>query len=602
MASSSPLKLGPSSKRQRLSTDLSKCTICQQVTKEKLSGAQKSGRKTLLITAEQRKDDVLERLRSYGIGSDSEECNIAGPSSTLSEISILYHRSCYARYTSKTNLLYARVEESPRETISKESGFSTRATRTATASFDKNVCIVCLKKTHKGDRKLFNFAAQNREEQLRHSAKVRNDGDMLCRLGPADGPDLVAQEAVYHKPCLSSYVSKTNLATQSWPSENPNEEKDHDNAFRLLISEIQDDLMKDCKAFQLSTLLEKYKQHLPETINKDTYRIEKLEKRFVKYYGDKIVIQKEYGQGKSSLIFSSKITLTDAIKSISKLSQRLKDTQSEQHIEMLTDDSDKEKNVYSSLHRAIGMLREAIQAIPNTNEYPGSNEVSLHSSEKFVPKPLAVAMKWLLSTNAFNSADPDYHTSDNIKRKYLSLAECVIFCGRKVATPLHHGLAVQLHHEYGKRAIIDTLNSHGFCISYDELRTFITSVAVEQMDKDTDVYIPPEIVPIASGGALIHEGDDNIDINPETIDGKNTFHSMARVIFQQQNETMPAPEIPRVKRGDKKSLPLGEAGSALTECRPFKKPTQRPEPPKIDNPLEKLKSCKVQVSLCFKMK
>ena len=26
------------------------------------------------------------------------------------------------------------------------------------------------------------------------------------------------------------------------------------------------------------------------------------------------------------------------------------------------------------------------------------------------------------------------------------------------------------------------------------------------------------------GGNLIHEGDDHIDINAETIDGKNTFH------------------------------------------------------------------------------
>jgi hypothetical protein len=32
------------------------------------------------------------------------------------------------------------------------------------------------------------------------------------------------------------------------------------------------------------------------------------------------------------------------------------------------------------------------------------------------------------------------------------------------------------------------------------------------------------------GGDLIQEGADNIDINTETVDGKNTFHSIA--IFQ----------------------------------------------------------------------
>jgi hypothetical protein len=31
---------------------------------------------------------------------------------------------------------------------------------------------------------------------------------------------------------------------------------------------------------------------------------------------------------------------------------------------------------------------------------------------------------------------------------------------------------------------------------------------------------------------LIQEGADNVDINTETIDGKDTFHSMARAVFQ----------------------------------------------------------------------
>ena len=119
------------------------------------------------------------------------------------------------------------------------------------------------------------------------------------------------------------------------------------------------------------------------------------------------------------------------------------------------------------------------------------------------------------------------------------------------------------------------------------------------MDRDTDVYIPPEIVPIASGGALIHEGDDNIDINAETIDGKNTFRSMAWVVFQQQCVTNSAADIPKVKRGKRKSLLLGETGASLTECRPFRKPTHRPEPPRIDNPVEKLKTCKVLVIYLF---
>ena len=44
-------------------------------------------------------------------------------------------------------------------------------------------------------------------------------------------------------------------------------------------------------------------------------------------------------------------------------------------------------------------------------------------------------------------------------------------------------------------------------------------------------YTPNGIVACADDGHLIHEGEDNIDINAETIDGKTTFHSKARVVF-----------------------------------------------------------------------
>ncbi len=60
---------------------------------------------------------------------------------------------------------------------------------------------------------------------------------------------------------------------------------------------------------------------------------------------------------------------------------------------------------------------------------------------------------------------------------------------------------------------------------------------MQEIDKIKEgVYIPNGVtsIPVSSGGKLVHEGDDNVDINTETIDGKNTFHSMARVVFQQQ--------------------------------------------------------------------
>jgi hypothetical protein len=39
--------------------------------------------------------------------------------------------------------------------------------------------------------------------------------------------------------------------------------------------------------------------------------------------------------------------------------------------------------------------------------------------------------------------------------------------------------------------------------------------------------VPDGIIPTHQGGDLIQEGADNIDINTETVDGKNTFHGVS---------------------------------------------------------------------------
>ena len=74
---------------------------------------------------------------------------------------------------------------------------------------------------------------------------------------------------------------------------------------------------------------------------------------------------------------------------------------------------------------------------------------------------------------------------------------------------------------------------NGLCSSYTELRRFLTNVANHGIEHiNGDRYIPFGIRPITQGGHLIQEDSDNIDINAETVDGKNHFHSLARAVFQ----------------------------------------------------------------------
>ena len=99
-------------------------------------------------------------------------------------------------------------------------------------------------------------------------------------------------------------------------------------------------------------------------------------------------------------------------------------------------------------------------------------------------------------------------------------------------------------------------------------------------------------MPITDGGRLIHKGDGNIDINAETVDGKNTFHSMARVVFQEESTYSPATRKISIRRDKSKSLALCEQSESFMLCVAFEKPKIRAEPVRRGKVLEKLNSCK----------
>ena len=101
-----------------------------------------------------------------------------------------------------------------------------------------------------------------------------------------------------------------------------------------------------------------------------------------------------------------------------------------------------------------------------------------------------------------------------MKRKSTSIAQCILFASKNVLTTQHVGVAVQLHNDFGSRGLIDTLHAYGFCISYDDLRRSVTSAAEEEIKRIKEsLYIPTDIIARNEDGNLIHEGDENIDIN-----------------------------------------------------------------------------------------
>ncbi|XP_006825118.1 protection of telomeres protein 1-like [Saccoglossus kowalevskii] len=101
--------------------------------------------------------------------------------------------------------------------------------------------------------------------------------------------------------------------------------------------------------------------------------------------------------------------------------------------------------------------------------------------------------------------------------KLASIGQAIIQAShpRVLLAPLQIGLAVQLHHHFASRFLIDSLHRHGFCSSYLDTQRFGQNAAIYQ---GTDIpNFSSEFVQYAA---------DNVDHNIRTLDGNDTFHGM----------------------------------------------------------------------------
>ena len=110
------------------------------------------------------------------------------------------------------------------------------------------------------------------------------------------------------------------------------------------------------------------------------------------------------------------------------------------------------------------------------------------------------------------------------RRKVASIGHSIIQAvrPRTVIAPLQLGLAVQLHHHFRSRFLIDLLSTMGYCVSYSEVQRFEENAASS---------VAPDIV---GGSSAIDEmmllfAADNVDHNIATLDGKGTFHGMGMI-------------------------------------------------------------------------
>ena len=122
--------------------------------------------------------------------------------------------------------------------------------------------------------------------------------------------------------------------------------------------------------------------------------------------------------------------------------------------------------------------------------------------------------------------------------KIASVGQTIVQAARPIViiAPMQLGLAVQMHHLFGSRFAIKTLNSLGFCSSYYEVEVYEKSAA---MSHGTDIHM------VNSGQSVQHICD-NADHNAGTIDGLGTLHGMGIIaaVTPGIEQVKPIPRLP----------------------------------------------------------
>lgn len=132
---------------------------------------------------------------------------------------------------------------------------------------------------------------------------------------------------------------------------------------------------------------------------------------------------------------------------------------------------DAEEERLSILTTAAKLLKSQIRSIDVSKDvYPSASLISsLSENLNYKPKGLRTFLQGLL-------AEKENHINVS------SIGQAIMQATRPrcLLSPLQIGLAIQMHHNFGSRPLIDTLYNIGFCSSYSEVQRFEKCAAFEQ--------------------------------------------------------------------------------------------------------------------------
>lgn len=124
--------------------------------------------------------------------------------------------------------------------------------------------------------------------------------------------------------------------------------------------------------------------------------------------------------------------------------------------------------------------------------------------------------------------------NDKCDPKIILICHLLIYYKNRRMSPLLFGLGVAVYNEFGSKSLINLMNGYGLMSNYDTICKFMSFAAQEQMLQTENYFVPKSLanVDINNPITIIDAAIDNFDRNEETIDGKNTTHILAMVLYQ----------------------------------------------------------------------
>ncbi|CAC5392795.1 unnamed protein product [Mytilus coruscus] len=396
----SPVKCAPPPmKRGRMSINWQRCIICQNITQETLSMTTDRGFTTLMNAVRQRQDEVF---RTY-----TSKHNLPSPSSRISAAAKVQQQQSQAETTSPCS-------------------FSNILTRSR-LSQDFLCCIFCKNKTFTKDRKLHRVSSSMSVQSLFETATKHVDNEMLFQIADKD----FTSNALYHSGCITKYLLREK-EIKAETNEN-NTGTMYDKAFTSFVESISEELFVHKMVFSLSYLLSKYKSFLPEDVS-SKYTSYRLQLRLKNHFREHIVVDVNHGQGECNFVYSSSLTLPEAVRTAIRFKAETKFTKLQMSACTSKNDQTDENQI---LYSAASILRLEIKnAVVPMDTYPSVDEMSLSKSLETVPSILTGFINWLID-DSHSQVDIKNHLSDipfeiargrmKIDEKVFSLTTCAPF-------------------------------------------------------------------------------------------------------------------------------------------------------------------------------